>query len=58
MRPAPVEIIHGVIALALIAAYLVVTLAGEDGTALLGVIAGYTGAAGVGSLARSTGAAR
>lgn len=39
--------LHTIIILALISAYVAVTLAHQDGTALLGVLAGYVGAGGV-----------
>lgn len=41
-----VAIIGGVVAVALIVAYAVVTATGHDADALLGVLAGYLGGAG------------
>lgn len=41
------EIMHGIIVVALIAAYVAVTLAGHDGTAVLTALGGYIGGAGV-----------
>jgi len=38
-------IVHGVIVLGLVAAYVVVTVTGHDGTPLLGVLGGYASGA-------------
>lgn len=42
----PQAIFHGIVLAALIAAYTVLTVAGHDGTALIGAFAGYLGGAG------------
>lgn len=42
----PQAIFHGIVLAALIAAYTALTLAGHDGTALIGAFAGYLGGAG------------
>ena len=39
-------VLHTVVVLALLGAYLAITLSGGDGTALLGVLGGYVGGAG------------
>jgi len=43
-------IVHAVIVLALVAAYVAVTLSGADGTAVLGVLGGYIGGSGSATL--------
>jgi hypothetical protein len=40
-------LLHTIVVLALVGAYLAVTLTGKDATALLGVLGGYLGGAGV-----------
>lgn len=40
-------IVHGVVVLALITAYTVLSVLGHDGNGVLGAFAGYLGAAGV-----------
>lgn len=42
----PQTIFHGVVLCALIAAYTVLSLKGQDGSALIGAFAGYLGGAG------------
>lgn len=39
-------IVHAVVALALVAAYVAVTLHGDDATGILGALGGYLGGAG------------
>lgn len=47
MSAAPIGLlVHGAVALALITAYVVVTLSGHDADPLLGVLAGYVAGAG------------
>lgn len=39
-------LLHTIVVLALLGAYLAITLTGHDGTAILGVLGGYLGGAG------------
>ena len=42
-------ITHTVVAIALIMAYVAVTIIGDDGNTVLGILAGYIGGAGIGN---------
>lgn len=43
-------LLHTIVVLALLGAYLAISLTGHDGTALLGVLGGYLGGAGTANL--------
>jgi hypothetical protein len=47
LKPIVVLVIHGTISLALVGAYIALTVLNHDGSPILGVLVGYLGAAGV-----------